>query len=154
MSIDQAVKIFSPDITSALSYLVDIADGIICKESFGNARATIRFMESCYKWWLIHDVSNHTKHLHHRLPAARHFDSPKVKRIDWLESEFLKYIEVQKTPGKNGSKLLTKQTLDVLKLTLKSTALCIRHILERKILLNLFSQENFLVIKWSRCSVP
>lgn len=50
MSVRRAVEIFSPPVTAALKYLADLADGIVCKETFAKAAKTVEFMENCYKW--------------------------------------------------------------------------------------------------------
>jgi hypothetical protein len=88
MNVLRAVQIFSSTVTSSLQFLKETEDS-----SFQEVEPTIIFMETMYKFFQIHNVSNRTQYI-------RSFDSniaPYVdisdERLSWLHATFTNYID-------------------------------------------------------------
>lgn len=77
------------------------------------------------------DVSNLQQHIRCNDANACQFDEIEDPRLQWLENDFLVYIEVLKTesPAQN---FLSKETHHALVLTTNSNVQCIRYLLNEK----------------------
>lgn len=53
---------------------------------------TVEFMSTMHKWFALMDVSNTEQHIHRNDPDSRHFSDDDM-RLQWLETDFLDYIE-------------------------------------------------------------
>ncbi|KAL1439171.1 hypothetical protein MTO96_047387 [Rhipicephalus appendiculatus] len=81
---------------AALKYLRDQA-GHSCDIEFASVGPTVEFMEAIHKWFTCMDVSNLQQHIHRNDEDARQFSDTDDPRLEWLEGEFLFYIEQLKT---------------------------------------------------------
>ncbi|XP_064482840.1 uncharacterized protein LOC135395673 [Ornithodoros turicata] len=130
MNVKRAIQLFSPDVTAALKYLRDQA-GHTCDPLYADAGDTILFMESIYRWFILHDTSNCTQHIHQRFPYVRHYDSCDDSRLEWLETTFPAYLEELKKLTK-PSQFFTKETYGALLTTTYSTVACVRYLLQEE----------------------
>ncbi|KAL1421211.1 hypothetical protein MTO96_004222 [Rhipicephalus appendiculatus] len=73
MNVARAIQVLSPDVTAALEHLRDQA-GHKSSTSFAAAGLTIICMQNMYRWFVLHDTSNTTQHIHKKWPDTRHFD--------------------------------------------------------------------------------
>ncbi|KAH7977477.1 hypothetical protein HPB49_001858 [Dermacentor silvarum] len=92
MSVRHAVQIFSPPVTAALRYLKDQA-GHTSDLEFRSVGPTVEFMSVMHKWFTLINVSNTEQHIHRNDPGSRHFSDVDDMRLQWLETDFLDYIE-------------------------------------------------------------
>jgi len=97
---------------------------------FENIKETLDFMEMVAKFWRVHDVCNTTQHIHQRLPDKRQFDSPRDDRLRWLEVKLPEAIEKWHRSTEPHQRL-SDETFNALIFTCKSTAACIRYLLEQ-----------------------
>lgn len=111
MNVARAVQVLSPDVTAALEYLKDQA-GHCCDTSFAAAGPSITFMKNFYRWFILHDTSNTTQHIHQRFPDVRHFDDIDDSRLEWLEASFPMYIEELRKRCKGPREFLTRETYE------------------------------------------
>ncbi|KAH8024859.1 hypothetical protein HPB51_001772 [Rhipicephalus microplus] len=84
MNVVRAIQVFSSDVTAALEHLRDQA-GHTSSVSFAPAGQTIIFMQNIYRWFVLHDTSNTTQHIHKKWPDTRQFDDAEDARLEWLE---------------------------------------------------------------------
>ncbi|KAH6925841.1 hypothetical protein HPB50_011089 [Hyalomma asiaticum] len=63
MNVARAIQVLSPDVSAALEHLRDQA-GHTSSVSFADAGQTIIFMQNIYRWFVLHDTSNTTQHVH------------------------------------------------------------------------------------------
>jgi hypothetical protein len=106
MNVLRAVQIFSSTVTSSLQFLKETEDS-----SFQEVEPTIIFMETMYKFFQIHNVSNRTQYI-------RSFDSniaPYVdisdERLSWLHATFTNYIDdIQSSSSNVDMRGLSKET--------------------------------------------
>uniref|UniRef100_A0A147BC10 Putative transposase protein n=1 Tax=Ixodes ricinus TaxID=34613 RepID=A0A147BC10_IXORI len=131
MNVSRAIDVLSPDVTSTLRYLKDQA-GHSSNTSFASSGPTITFMESMYRWFLLHDTSNKSQHERQRFPDVRHYDDPQDSRLEWLETAFPLYLEDLKTRANTPRQFLSKETYEALLLTTYSTVSCVRHLLTKE----------------------
>ncbi|KAL1482467.1 hypothetical protein MTO96_033775 [Rhipicephalus appendiculatus] len=96
MNVMTAVQLFSATVITALKYLRDQA-GHSCDIEFASVGPTVEFMEAIHKWFTCMDVSNVQQHIHRNDEDARQFSDTDDPRLEWLEGEFLFYIEQLKT---------------------------------------------------------
>lgn len=125
-----AVQLFSPAVTAALNYLKDQA-GHSCDADFASVGPTVEFMEVFHKWFTCMDVSNLQQHIHRNDADARQFSEIDDPRLDWLEGEFVSYIEQLKTKSRTEN-FLSKETHHALVFTTASNVECIRFLLSDK----------------------
>ena len=135
-----AMDIFRSELISTVRLL-----STLNRPGFENLEATVTFLETFHKSVAIHDVSSTTEHIFQPLPRKKPFYSAEDERLTWLTTTFIEYVEnwrretmealnalpfTAKEKRKNIKKqCLTKETLDALLFTSKSTAECIRYLL-------------------------
>ncbi|KAH7965909.1 hypothetical protein HPB49_012124 [Dermacentor silvarum] len=89
------------DLGSDLEYLAPAAEGIRqVTAAMPNLHLWGRlseFMEVFHKWFTSMDVSNLQQHIHRNDADARQFSEIDDPRLDWIEGEFVSYIEHLKT---------------------------------------------------------
>lgn len=86
-------------------------------------------MENVLKFWNFHDISNTTQCYRTRLQDKAPFSSVTDDRLDWLEKEFPEFLQKWKDEATRPEEFLSKRTYEALVLTCKSTAACIRYLL-------------------------
>ncbi|KAH8018240.1 hypothetical protein HPB51_000851 [Rhipicephalus microplus] len=128
MNVQRAVQVFSPPVTTALKLLQEQA-GHTCDASFAGVGATVQFMDTVHRWFVLMDVSNCTQHIHQKNADCKQFEPAGDERLIWLEISFLDYLADLKSQclAKN---FLTKETYEGLVITTRSNVECIRYLLE------------------------
>ncbi|XP_075746495.1 uncharacterized protein LOC142803981 [Rhipicephalus microplus] len=128
MNVQRAVQVFSPPVTAALKLLREQA-GHKCDASFAGVGATVQFMDTVHRWFVLMDVSNCTQHIYQKNADCKQFESAGDERLIWLETSFLDYLADLKSQclAKN---FLTKETYEGLVITTRSNVECIRYLLE------------------------
>ncbi|KAM7309977.1 hypothetical protein ISCGN_006946 [Ixodes scapularis] len=130
MNAKRAVQLFSPEVTAVLKHLQEQA-GHTSDLLYADAGPTIFFMDSVYRWFILHDTSNCTQHIHQRYPDVRQYDHPDDPRLEWLEFSFPAYLEQIKSTA-SPSQFLTTETYEALLLTTYSTVACVQHLLTKE----------------------
>ncbi|KAM7281110.1 uncharacterized protein ISCGN_006467 [Ixodes scapularis] len=130
MNAKRAVQLFSPEVTGVLKRLQEPA-GHTSDLLYADAGPTIFFMDSVYRWFILHDTSNCTQHIHQRYPDVRQYDHPDDPRLEWLEFSFPPYLEQIKSTA-SPSQFLTTETYKALLLTTYSTVACVQHLLTKE----------------------
>ncbi|KAM7281720.1 uncharacterized protein ISCGN_006348 [Ixodes scapularis] len=123
MNAKRAVQLFSPEVTAVVKHLQEQA-GHTSDLLYADAGPTIFFMDSVYRWFILHDTSNCTQHIHQRYPDVRQYDHPDDPRLEWLEFSFPAYLEQIKSTA-SPSQFLTTETYEALLLTTYSTVACV-----------------------------
>jgi hypothetical protein len=123
-----AVQIFSPRVTASLVYLADHGGEELAH--FKDCTATVKYMETIYKFFQLHDVSNKTQHIHQRDANTAPYNNINDARLSWLNGEFIQYInDIQSSSENLGIKGLSKETVEALIFTARSTSLCIKYLI-------------------------
>ncbi|KAH8031884.1 hypothetical protein HPB51_021073 [Rhipicephalus microplus] len=136
MNVARAIQVFSPDVTAALEHLRDQA-GHTSSVSFGVAGQTIIFMQNIDRWFVLHDTSNTTQHIHKKWPDTRQFDDAEDARLEWLEVTLPMYFDELEKSCRSQKEFLTKERYEAFLLTTYSTNACIKYLL---------TEEKFLVV--------
>jgi hypothetical protein len=58
---------------------------------FKDCIATVKYMETIYKFLQLHDVSNKTQHIHQRDANTAPYININDARLSWLNGEFIQY---------------------------------------------------------------
>jgi hypothetical protein len=115
MNVRRAVKIFSPQVTTALSYLEKY---LILIPDFLESRPRIKLMEFIYTFFKIHDVSDFkihdisdkTHYFRKQEPISVPYVNINDERLTWLAETLLSYINtLQELSKQNKMKGLTKK---------------------------------------------
>ncbi|XP_075726358.1 uncharacterized protein LOC142768285 [Rhipicephalus microplus] len=156
MNVQRAVQVFSPPVTAALKFLQEQA-GHTCDASFAGVEATVQFMDTVHRWFVLMNVSNSTQHIHKKNADCKQFESAGDERLIWLETSFLDYLADLKSQclAKN---FLTKETYEGLVITTRSNVDCVQYLLEEMsfhfVLTRKMSLDPFeLFFGWMRKSV-
>ncbi|KAH6934877.1 hypothetical protein HPB50_001578 [Hyalomma asiaticum] len=128
MNVHRAVQIFSPEVAAALKLLREQA-GHTSDITFAEAGATIEFMDTMHRWFLLMDVSNCVQNIHKNMPDCKQYESASDERLVWLTSSFLEYLEDLRRDCQ-PRQFLTKETYQALTLTTKSNVECTRYLLD------------------------
>lgn len=136
MNVARAIQVLSPDVTAALEHLKDQA-GHTSSVCFSAAGQTITFMKNIHRWFVLHDTSNTTQHIHKKWPDTRQFDDTEDARLEWLEVALPMYLEELKKSCRDQREFLTKETYEALLLTTYSTVACTKYLL---------TEEKFLFV--------
>nr|XP_037286046.1 uncharacterized protein LOC119179074 [Rhipicephalus microplus] len=123
LSVKRAVEVFSPQVTSALRYLLQYGRrfGIF---GFEDCLPTIELMEMIFKWFTIHNIRNTTFHVVSRDQNRMPFSSPDDDRLIWLEQEFLPFFAAWKAAAPHKRAFISLETYEALQLTTMSTVQC------------------------------
>ncbi|KAK3917610.1 DNA transposase, partial [Frankliniella fusca] len=125
-NVERAVQFFSTTITAALRYLHSSAAYHPRAQKFYGCLHTVRYMETIYKWFQAHNVSNRKLHL---FPP---YTSAEDERLAWMEGEFLDYMRLLKEESrKRKMSFLTAETWEALECTSLSSPAFIRYLLEQ-----------------------
>jgi hypothetical protein len=128
MKVYLTVQIFSPRVTASLVYLADHGGEELAH--FKDCTATVKYMETIYKFFQLHDVSNKTQHIHQRDTNTAPYNNINDARLSWLNGEFIQYInDIQSSSENLGIKGLSKETAEALIFTARSTSLCIKYLI-------------------------
>ncbi|KAH8037906.1 hypothetical protein HPB51_018394 [Rhipicephalus microplus] len=119
-----------------LEHLRDQA-GHTSSVSFTAAGQTIIFMQNIYRWFVLHDTSNTTQHIHKKWPDTRQFDDAEDARLEWLEVTLPMYLDELEKGCRSQKEFLTKETYEAFLLTTYSTVVCIKYLL---------TEEKFLFV--------
>ncbi|KAH7986172.1 hypothetical protein HPB49_026095 [Dermacentor silvarum] len=132
----RAIQVLSPDVTAALEHLRSQA-GHTSSFSFADAGQTIIFMQNMYRWFVLHDTSNTTQHIHKKWADTRQFDGAEDARLEWLELTLPMHLDKLKKRCGDKKEFFTKETYEALLLTTYSTGACIKYLL---------TEEKFLFV--------
>ncbi|KAH8035036.1 hypothetical protein HPB51_003877 [Rhipicephalus microplus] len=130
-NVARAIQVFSPDVTSALEHLRDQA-GHTSSVAFAAAGQTIIFMQNIHRWFVLHDTSNTTQHIHKKWPDTRQFDDAEDARLEWLEVTLPVYLAELEESCRSQKEFLTKETYEAFLLTTYSTVACIKYLLQEE----------------------
>ncbi|KAH7956029.1 hypothetical protein HPB52_005751 [Rhipicephalus sanguineus] len=88
-----ARQVLSPGVTVALEHLGD-QDGRTSSVFFVSVGQTIIFMQkqNMYRWFVLHDTSNTTQHIHKKWPDTWQFDDAEDARLEWLQATLPMYL--------------------------------------------------------------
>ncbi|KAH6922498.1 hypothetical protein HPB50_015125 [Hyalomma asiaticum] len=136
MNVAKAIQVLSSDITVALEHFRDQA-GHTSSVSFVDAGRTIISMQNIYRWFVLHDTSNTTQHVHKKWPDTQHFNDTEDAGLEWLEVTLPMYLDELKRSCEDQREFLTKETHEALLLTTYSTVACIKYLL---------TEEKFLFV--------
>ncbi|KAH7958590.1 hypothetical protein HPB49_003076 [Dermacentor silvarum] len=136
----RAIQVLSPDVTAALEHLRSQA-GHTSSFSFADAGQTIIFMQNMYRWFVLHDTSNTTQHIHKKWADTRQFDGAEDARLEWLELTLPMHLDKLKKRCGDKKEFFTKETYEALLLTTYSTGACIKYLL---------TEEKFLFVPHSQ----
>ena len=125
MKVKWAVDIFRPELVAALQLLCEY--GIA---GFEDAMPLVEFLKIFWRFWEIHDISNTTQYFRQRSPDKMPFYSKDDARLQFLEEFILNWMSDWKNSAINKNQFLSEETYDALVFTCKSTASCIRHLLD------------------------
>ncbi|XP_023216072.1 uncharacterized protein LOC111618738 [Centruroides sculpturatus] len=127
MNVLRAVQIFSIELIAALETMVDISpENVVHKAGL---QETINFMKIMRKWFELHDICNQTQYIYSRNQNKCPFYSLDDERLQWLQNDFLHYIE-QIQSSLEKEKRFSDETYHALRFTTVSTVLCVRHLLQ------------------------
>lgn len=130
MNVLRAVQLFSPDVTTALKYLAKYNDSLT---NFKEANATIQYLETIYKFFKLHDVSDRTQHFKQLDSNCTPYTEITDERLIWLSETFPQYIQdIQETSRLMNMKGLTKETAHALIFTAQSTSECVKYLLNEQ----------------------
>ncbi|KAH7958919.1 hypothetical protein HPB49_006517 [Dermacentor silvarum] len=90
-----------------------------------------------YRWFVLHDTSNTTKHIHKKWHDTRQFDDAEDARLEWLEVTLPMYLDKLKKSCGDKKEFFTKETYEALLLTTYYTVACIKYLL---------TEEKFLFV--------
>lgn len=131
MNVKRAVQIFWPQVIAALKFLKQNPSSHPNAPFFSNANSTILFMEYVQKWFLLHNISNRSQYINLNDTDRKHFFDVSDERLDWLENDFLPYIQnLHECSKKENEVFLSAETFEALVMTSKSTIACIKYLLE------------------------
>lgn len=123
MNVARALLIFSHQVTAALEVMVTLCPENI--KDINSLTETINFLCNFRKWFEIHDVCNTTHGIHSRNENKFIFSNVDDERLEWLQEDFLKYIQQIQSYGGNKAEKFTSETFEALLLTSRSTSECI-----------------------------
>ncbi|XP_023232214.1 uncharacterized protein LOC111632058 [Centruroides sculpturatus] len=130
MKVKRARDIFLPVVIGTLNFL---KDNPFCHKDaslFSGCGATVMLMENINKWYELQDISNWNEHLFSILPNKRPFSEINEERLNWLQLDFLLYMESMKKECSNMKmQFLTKETYNALYLTTLSTVDVVKYLL-------------------------
>ncbi|KAH9379985.1 hypothetical protein HPB48_016866 [Haemaphysalis longicornis] len=109
MNVARAIQVLSSDVTAAPEHLRDQA-GHTSSVSFAAAGPTIVFMQNIYRWFVLHDASNTTQHIHKKWPNTRQCDDAEDARMEWLEVTQPMYLDELEKRCRSQKEFLTKET--------------------------------------------
>jgi len=129
MSVSIAAQVFSNSVANALEHVWG-----------SNVSSTVKFVRIMNKWFDIVNVKHLYEGKNSRNGDLVPFTSVDDARLEWLDSEFLEYLHqwtaaAESRQGKFSKKQrqqmqLSKQTIDGFKITSRSVAAVIRHVLQ------------------------
>lgn len=143
--VNLAIDIFRPDVIATIE--MHAANKV---PGFRNVEGLVTFMKTFQKWFALHDVSSTKEFITKRLPDKMPFFASNDERLTWLDIGFPVYLddkwhniiqnrlrampsttkeEKQKRKAET-KKMFTKETLEALKFTSKSTVFTVRHLLD------------------------
>ncbi|KAH8031208.1 hypothetical protein HPB51_014044 [Rhipicephalus microplus] len=128
MNGQRPVQVFSPPVTTALKLLQKQA-GHTCNARFAGFGATMQFMDTVHRWFVLMDVNNCTQNIHQKKADCKQFESAGDEQLIWLETSFLDYLADLKSQCL-ANNFLTKETSEGLVITTRSKVECIRYLLE------------------------
>ncbi|KAH8038148.1 hypothetical protein HPB51_023955 [Rhipicephalus microplus] len=115
----------------ALEHIRDQA-GHTSSVSFAAAGQTIVFMQNIHRWFVLHDTSNTTQHIHKKWPDTWQFDDAEYARLEWLEVMLPVCLDELEKSCRSQTEFLTKETYGAFLLTTYSTVACIEYLLKKE----------------------
>lgn len=132
MNVQRAVQLFSPEVSASIDFLRINSTAHANAHEFKYASATVRYLEVCYKWWQIHNVSNRTHFIQIQDQNKMHFFDVSDERLCWLEVEYPAYLEeIGQESLSRGFKFMSKETHEAVIHTSFATAKCVRYLLNQ-----------------------
>ena len=126
MNVRRAVQVFSIEVRAAIEYL-----GKYNNPGFVDVEETLKFMEMMHTFFKIHDVNDKTQHIRQLNENSAPYTDINDERLLWMLKTLPAYIDsIQLSSKANKMTGLTKETAEAVKFTAKSTAECIKYLLE------------------------
>jgi hypothetical protein len=127
MNVLRAIHIFSPAVSSSLKFLQENKH-----PQFQNVNGTIKYIETLYNFFQIHNVSSRNYYIRSLNSAVAPYIDISDERLHWLNVTFPNYIEdIQNSSFSAGLQGLTKETAHALIFTSRSTFLCVKFLLQQ-----------------------
>jgi hypothetical protein len=127
MNVLRAIHIFSPAVSSSLKFLQENKH-----PQFQNVNGTIKYIETLYIFFQIHNVSSRNYYIRSLNSAVAPYIDISDERLHWLNVTFPNYIEdIQNSSFSAGLQGLTKETAHALIFTSRSTFLCVKFLLQQ-----------------------
>ena len=128
MNVKRAVDIFSPAVSSALIFL-EIQAGKSDPVLFADTKLAIIFPQKVYKRFSFHNINDKYKHIQLADPDSKQFEDPNDERLAWLIEDFFYHTLNPCSFPFSKVSMLTKETIEAIKLTSHSTSLVIKYLL-------------------------
>ncbi|KAH7934716.1 hypothetical protein HPB51_028918 [Rhipicephalus microplus] len=103
-------------------------------------------MQSIHRWFVLHDTSNTTQHIHKKWPDTRQFDDAEYARLEWLEVTLPVYLDELEKSCRSQKEFSTKETYGAFLLTTYSMVACIKYLLKKEKFLFVLTQMLFRVL--------
>jgi hypothetical protein len=127
MNVLRAIQVFSPAVSSSLKFLQENNDA-----RFQGVDATVKYIETMYNFFQIHNVSNKNYYIRSLESAVAPYVDISDERLHWLNITFPNYIaDIQNSSLLIGLQGLTNETAHALIFTARSTYLCIEFLLQQ-----------------------
>jgi hypothetical protein len=127
MNVLRAIQVFSPAVSSPLKFLQENNDA-----RFQGVDATVKYIETMYNFFQIHNVSNKNYYIRSLESAVAPYVDISDERLHWLNITFPNYIEdIQNSSLLIGLQGLTNETAHALIFTARSTYLCMEFLLHQ-----------------------
>jgi hypothetical protein len=105
----------------------------------------VTFIAFIWKWYNYHDVCNLTQHYRQRIYSKKPFSDTNDERLFELDEEIPEILNNWNKEKKTALECLTKETLEAIIFTSRSTANCIKYLLDgglHFVLTRRFSTDN------------
>lgn len=125
MQVKYARDVFRPEDVAALR-----STHVLNEHGFENVETLVTFIEFLWKWYNYHDVCNLTQHYRQRNDSKKPFSNTNDERLSEIDEEIPEILNNQNKEKKTALECLTKETLEAIIFTSRSTANCIKYLLD------------------------
>ncbi|KAJ3655828.1 hypothetical protein Zmor_014938 [Zophobas morio] len=127
INVCRAVHVFSTEVRAAIEYL-----GKYNNPGSVDVEETLKLMEMMHTFLKIHEVNDKTQHIRQVNENSAPGTDINDERLLWMLKTLPAYIDsIQLSSKANKMTGLTKETTEAVKFTAKSTAECLKYLLEK-----------------------
>lgn len=124
MKVSYARDIFRPETVAALRSMHDLGE-----IGFQKVEPLVKFLEYFWKWYNYHDICNPSQHYRQREASKKPFSDEYDERIQELDEEIPELLKKWNKEKKSAMECFTKETLEAIIFTSRSTANCVTYLL-------------------------